>query len=419
MKPSPNKKTLHVGGPNVGDRQVFDRLVDEIFERRWFTNGGVVEQEFESKLCAYLNVKHCIPVCNATIGLQLACHAMELDGQVILPAFTFVATPHAVQWERLQPVFADVDPLTHTLCPDSVESLITPKTSAIIGVHVWGNPCQTERLEQIAARNNIPIFYDAAHAFGCSHMGKMIGNFGRCEVFSFHATKFFNTFEGGAIATNDDDLAKKIRLMKNFGFAGMDHVIHLGTNAKMTEICAAMGISLFARLDELLEINQARYLQYRKRLDGIPGLTVFSYDQQEKTNWQYIVLQIDESEFGESRDQVFERLLQNDIRARRYFHPGCHNMEPYKSARSSPDKKQTPNHPDPNLRNTDRLCQTILCLPTGGSLSESDVDRVCETIKIGQQSKSPRTQPHFRFSQTSGRKITDEIKIEDAGTGPK
>lgn len=366
-----DEKTLHVGGPNVGDMQLFDKLVNEIFDRRWFTNGGLVEQEFEKKLADYIGVKHCIPVCNATVGLQLICHALELKGEVIMPAFTFVATPHAANWEGLRPVFADVDPITHTICPKNVEALITNKTSAIMGVHVWGQACDTERLESIATKHKLKVVYDAAHAFGCANGDQMIGNFGRCEVFSFHATKFFNTFEGGAISTNDDELAKKIRLMKNFGFAGLDNVVHLGTNAKMTEICAAMGISVLARIDEILNRNQVNYQAYKSKLSDIPGLRMYTYEHLKKTNWQYIVFENDEKVTGVTRDQIVEILHKKNVRARKYFHPGCHNMEPYKSMNTT----------QVTLKNTDRLCRQVMCLPTGTTVSVDDVERICGIIK--------------------------------------
>lgn len=371
-KQTNDEQILHVGRPNVGDRELFDKLVDEIFERRWFTNDGVVTKEFESRLCQYLSVKHCITVCNATAGLQLICHALELTGEVIVPAFTFVATPHAAHWEGLKPIFADVDLKSHTISTSSVESLITDKTSAIIGVHLWGQPCETDTLREIAEKARIQVVYDAAHAFGCGHKGQMIGNFGRCEVFSFHATKFFNTFEGGAIATNDDELAAKIRLMKNFGFAELDNVVHLGTNAKMSEISAAMGISMFARIDEILQKNKDNYAHYQSMFADTNGLRMLSYDHLEKTNWQYIVIEIDEKELGESRDQVFHRLRQNNIYARRYFYPGCHNMEPYKSRGD---------HSSQNLPNTEVLCSRVLCLPTGSAIGLRDIAMIASLIK--------------------------------------
>ncbi|NNE00892.1 MAG: dTDP-4-dehydro-6-deoxyglucose aminotransferase [Pirellulaceae bacterium] len=376
--PAEPDRILHVGAPNIGDRETFDRLVDEIFERRWFTNSGAVVKEFESKLCDYLGVKHCITVCNATIGLQLVCRALHLTGEVILPAWTFVATAHAVQWEGLQPVFADVDLRTHTINPKQAETLITDKTSAILGVHLWGNPCDTARLQQIADDHDLRIFYDAAHAFGCGHRNRMVGNFGDCEVFSFHATKFFNTFEGGAIATNDDDLAQKLSLMKNFGFESMDRVVHLGTNAKMNEVSAAMGLSMFARLEQTLSDNRRNYDRYRKQLGNLSGLRVFAYDPTAETNWQYVVLEIDQSAFGASRDTVMQYLHDNGVRARRYFYPGCHNMEPYRSGQTGPLH---------DLQNTESLSGKVLCLPTGSAITVADVDRVCRLIKQSVGSK--------------------------------
>lgn len=365
-------EVLHVGAPNVGDRAYFNRMVDQIFERRWFTNDGCVVKELESKLRSFLGVKHCIAVCNATVGLQLAFHALNLSGEVILPSFTFVATPHAAHWERLTPVFADVNPVDHTICPRSVESLITDKTSAIVGVHLWGNPCDTEAIEALAQDRGLAVVYDAAHAFACAGRGQMIGNFGDCEVFSFHATKFFNTFEGGAIATNNDELAERLSLMKNFGFAGMDKVVHLGTNAKMPEICAAMGLSVFSCLDQLRDKNQYNHNLYRAHLEGVSGLRLLTYDHLQQTNWQYVVIEIDEKQFGESRDDVIHRLHAANIRARRYFYPGCHRMEPYGSMARNRDLV---------LPHTEMLCRRVICLPTGTAIDELDIDRVCKVIR--------------------------------------
>jgi dTDP-4-amino-4,6-dideoxygalactose transaminase len=371
-EPGDVPKLLHVGAPNIPDRAAFDRLVDGIFERRWFTNNGPLVQELERQICEYLGVRHCIAVCNATVGLQLACHALDLSGEIILPAFTFVATAHAVQWERLKPVFADIDPATHNLSPASVESCITDQTSAIMGVHVWGRPCDTDALDAIADRHDLVVMYDAAHAFACEHQGRMLGNFGRCEVFSFHATKFFNTFEGGAITTNDDELAHKLRLMKNFGFEKMDTVVHLGTNGKMTEVCAAMGLTGMAGLDSLLASNRRNYEIYQQELEPIPGVTLALYDPDLQMNRQYVVVEIDEARFGASRDQLFNHLHRHRIRARRYFYPGCHQMEPYRTR-----------YPESvgRLSFTESLCQRVLCLPTGQAIDESDTNRVCSVIR--------------------------------------
>ncbi len=238
-----------------------------------------------------------------------------------------------------------------------------------MGVHVWGNSCDVDSISNIARRHNLKVIYDAAHAFGCATEKGMIGNFGDCEVFSFHATKFFNTFEGGAIGTNNDELADRIRKIINFGFSGADRVEHIGTNAKMPEISAAMGISVFAKLDEIVDQNRRNHQQYFCRLGRIPGLRLMPYDRQLKSNWQYVVVEIDPEEFGFSRDEVMAHLHAARIGARRYFYPGCHRAAPYRDSARRGD-----------LRNTDQLCQTVLCVPTGSSISTDDINRVCDSI---------------------------------------
>ena len=361
-----------VGRPNVGNTQLFRQLVEKIIERRWFTNYGEVVQELERKLEAYLGVKHCIAVCNATLGLQVVCHALELKGEAVSPAFTFVATPHSLKWEGVQPVFADVDTVTHLLDPDSVRRSITSKTTAILGVHLWGRACHPTTLSAIAEEYGLELYFDAAHAFGCTHHGVKIGSFGRCEVFSFHATKFFNTFEGGAIATNDEALAERIRLMINFGFKGQDKVISLGANGKMSEIHAAMGLACLDQIDRLMQRNQIVYQRYKEHLSNIPGVRFMDYDDVELSNAQYIVIEVNEAETGVSRDQVLMRLHEENIIARRYFYPGCHLMEPYVS-----ELRENP----PNLPGTVEISSKILILPGGSSLEEEDVDFICDLFK--------------------------------------
>ncbi len=364
---------LHVGRPNIGDRDRLLSRVSDMLDRRWLTNNGPYVKDFEQHIAEFIGVKHCIAVCNATIGLEIAIRALELKGEVILPSFTFIATAHALQWQEVTPVFADIDPKTHNLNPESVEKLITPRTTGIIGVHVWGRPCEIEALGDIAQRHDLKLMFDAAHAIGNSHHGKMIGNFGEVEVFSFHATKFLNSFEGGAIVTNNDDLAQKIRNMINFGFAGYDQVAYLGINGKMTEICAAMGLTSLESIDSIITTNRRNYLQYKTELADVAGITVAEYEDTEKCNYQYVILEIDEQITGVSRNVLVEILHAENILARRYFYPGCHQMEPYRSYFP---------HAGLLLPETEKLVERVMSLPTGTSITSDDVKKICQIIRF-------------------------------------
>ena len=284
---------LHVGRPNIGDTgRLMERLHD-ILERRWVTNAGRYVREFEAAIADTVGVRHCIAMCNATVALEILIRAAGLLGEVIIPSFTFIATAHALQWQEITPVFADIDPHTHNLDPARVEEMITPRTTGIIGVHLWGRVCDVEGLQSIAQRHNLQLLFDAAHAFGCSHRGKMAGSFGQAEVFSFHGTKFVNSGEGGAVVTNNDDIAAKIRLMKNFGFAGPDRVVYLGTNGKMSEFCAALGLTNLESMPDIIAANRKHYEHYRSELCGLPGISLVDYGSSEKANYQYIILEVD------------------------------------------------------------------------------------------------------------------------------
>lgn len=343
-----------------------------MLERRWLTNAGPFVGEIEKRICELVGVRHCIAMCNATIALEIAIRALDLRGEVILPAYTFVATAHALQWQEITPVFADIDPETHTLDPQRIERHITPRTTGIIGVHVWGRACAPEALGEIAARRGLRLMFDAAHAFGCSHNGRMIGGFGACEVFSFHATKFINSFEGGAVVTNDDALAEKLRLMRNFGFAGYDQVIYLGTNGKMTEICAAMGLTSLEAMEEVIAVNRRNYYSYRKGLEGLPGISVTSYAATERNNYQYIVVEVDPALSLLNRDELVAVLASENVLARKYFWPGCHRMEPYRSLQP---------HANLLLPETERIAPRVMVLPTGQSVSNEAVDVVCRLLR--------------------------------------
>ncbi len=361
---------FHVGRPNIGDRERFLQLAGEMFDRAWLTNYGPLVQAFEQRLAEYLDMRHCIVTANGTVALELAIRALGLEGEVILPSLTFIATAHALQWQGIRPIFCDIDPDTYNLDPAAVERHITPRTSGILGVHLYGRACDTDGLAAVARRHGLALMFDAAHAFGCSHQGRMIGHFGACEVFSFHATKVFNTFEGGAVATNDDALASKIRLMQNFGFAGEDEVIYVGVNGKMPEICAAMGLTNLDSLGRFIAVNRANLEAYRAGLAAIPGVSVIRYPAAERNNYQYVILEIDAAAFGCSRDALKEALREQGVLARRYFYPGCHRMQPYPSL-----------YPEVALPLTEAFCERVLALPTGTQVAQAQITAICALIR--------------------------------------
>lgn len=366
------EQPLHVGRPNIGNREVFLKYAEEIFDRRWLTNDGPVVQEFEQRIAEHHNVKHCIAMCNGTVALEIAIRALGLEGEVIIPSYTFVATAHALHWQAIKPVFADIDPVTHTLDPEAVRSMITPRTTGIIGVHLWGRPASVDALQSVADEHDLKLMFDAAHAFGCSHKGTMIGNFGACEVLSFHATKIFNTFEGGAVLTNNDELAETMRLMRNFGFSGMDNVIHPGTNGKMIEVAAAMGLVNLDSIDNVVEVNHINYQAYYDGLSSLPGISLLSFDETERNNYQYVVMEVSE-ECPVDRDQIIQVLHAENILARKYFWPGCHNMKPYSELYP---------HAGLLLPNTQQVSERVIVLPTGTTMDHNMIRTVVLILQV-------------------------------------
>jgi len=371
-KPAFEEK-LHVGRPNIGDRKRLFERINDLLDRRWLTNNGPYVRDFERKIAEFLDVKHCIAMCNGTVALEIAVRALGLTGEVIIPSFTFVATAHALQWQEITPVFCDIDAQNYTIDPKQVERLITPRTTGIIGVHLWGKSCDVQTLSEIAHTHNLTLLFDAAHSFGCSYKGRLIGGFGRAEVFSFHATKFFNTFEGGAVTTNDTELADKIRLMKNFGFAGYDRVIYIGTNGKMSEISAAMGLTSLESIDEFISINYRNYKLYQEYLSDLPGVKLLTYNENEKSNFQYIILEIDKAVTQISRDDIVKVLKEENVLARRYFYPGCHQMEPYASYFP---------HAGILLPVTEKSVKSVISLPSGTAIGGKEIKRICEIIRF-------------------------------------
>ena len=371
--PSAFSDEWHVGRPNVGQREAFLERVNDILDRRWLTNDGPYLKQLEQRISQLIKVRHCIAVCNATLGLEIAIKAAGLAGEVIIPSFTFIATAHALEWQQITPVFCDINRATHNIDPSRVEQLITERTTGIIGVHLWGRPCDVQALQDIASRHKLKLLFDAAHAFGCSFNGQMIGNFGNAEVFSFHATKFLNTFEGGAVVANDDELAAKIQLMRNFGFAGYDIVSSLGTNGKMSEVSAAMGLTSLESLENFVAANYRNYREYRQQLAEVPGVSLLTYNQDGKCNYHYIVLEIDEAALGITRDQLDGIFWAENVLTRRYFYPGCHRMEPYRTLYAQASR---------SLPETEKLAARVLCLPTGTAVGSDEITAICDIIKF-------------------------------------
>ncbi|MCD6076101.1 MAG: hypothetical protein K0R89_39 [Ramlibacter sp.] len=358
---------VHVGRPNIGNQAAFLRLTQDLLERRWLTNNGPLVQQLERSIAELHGVAHCVAMCNGTVALEIAIRALGMSGEVIVPSYTFVATAHALSWQGITPVFADIDPLTYNLDPQAVRRMITPRTTGIIGVHLWGRPAPVHALETLAGEHGLQLMFDSAHAFGCSAGGRRIGGFGRCEVLSFHATKVFNTFEGGAVLTDDAELAETMRLMRNFGFAGFDNVIHPGTNGKMPEINAAMGLSNLGALPEVVEANRERHAAYARAFSGAEGVRLLPYDAADTPNYQYVVVEVDPG----IRDAMVAALHAENILARKYFWPGCHRMKPYRELYP---------HAGLLLPATESVAGRVIVLPTGPSLALADIDAIAAVV---------------------------------------
>lgn len=366
------KSPLHVGCPNIGDRQHLMSRINRILDQRILTNGGPMVTTFEEKIAEFTGVKHCISTCNGTMALELAIRAVGMSGEVIIPSMTFVATAHALQWQHITPVFCDVDQITHQMDPQKIEALISPRTTGILAVNLWGRVCAIGEIRSIAQKHNLKLIFDSAHALGASFQGTMVGGFGDAEILSFHATKFINSLEGGAVLTNDDDLANTLQLMRNFGFVGRDRVESVGINAKLNEMQAAMGITSLESMDDFIEVNRQNYYAYQRGLRGVPGIRVLPYDERENNNYQYIVIEVDAQRSGLKRDDLIEILRMENIDARRYFYPGCHRMEPYASMRHGR------NH---SLVSTESVLSRVVTLPTGTQVGHTAVRKIVALIR--------------------------------------
>lgn len=360
-------KQYFVGRPNLGDKELFLRYVDQIFERNWLTNDGPLVQQFEQQIKLKTGAAHCAVTTNGTLALELAIRALDLKGEVLVPSFTFAATAHAAAWQGIKPVFVDCRPFSTEIDLEHAKSLLNENTTALLAVQVWGECGQMQEIQQFCHLHDLKLIYDAAHAFGCSTNQELISDQGDATVFSFHATKFLNSFEGGAVCTKDKNLDRRIRSMRNFGFAGEDNVEDIGTNAKMTEICAAMGLVNLNETDRIIEHNKKNYQHYQARLKVIEGVDLYQYQQTEQHNYQYAIALIDQANTGYSRDKLQEWLKQNNVFARRYFYPGVHRMKAYQ--------------PQNALTNVEKFSQTVLALPTGLFMERDDIDCVCDLIE--------------------------------------
>jgi dTDP-4-amino-4,6-dideoxygalactose transaminase len=347
----------HVGRPNIGDPERVLSLVSGVLRSRWLTNDGPLVGEFEARLAELTGYEHCVAVTSATIGLQLAAAALGISGEVIMPSFTFVGTAHAMRWIGLTPIFCEIDPDTHTLDPVAAERAFTQATGAIVGVHLWGRSGHAEELVRIADAHGVPLLFDAAHALGCTT------GLGDMEVLSFHATKVANAAEGGAVLTRDGALAERLRRMRNFGFVDYDTVGMLGTNAKMSELSAAMGIVSLESFPEFVEANRRNHRRYAEELAALTGVKLVAYDPHH--NFHYVVLEVPPG----VRDDLVAVLQAENILARRYFHPGCHRHEPYRPTAGP-------------LPVTEALCARVVTLPSGTTMTEDDVTRVCSVIQL-------------------------------------
>lgn len=347
--------------------------LEEIWRSRWLTNAGAMHEALEQRLAEYLGVEHLSLFCNGTIALLVALHALDIhEGEVITTPFTFPASTHVLFWNGVTPVFGDIDPRTCNLDPKGIEALITPRTKAIMPVHVYGTPCDTGAIAEIAARHGLPVIYDAAHAFGVTHEGRPAAAYGDLSVLSFHATKVFTTVEGGAVVSRSAEQKRYVDLLKNFGFSGEDTVVSPGINGKMNELQAAFGLLCLERIDEDLERRRAVARRYRDNLAGGPGLTLLPEPEREGGNGAYVPLRVDEQGYGRTRDALHGLLREANVISRKYFYPLCSRFDFY---------REIPSASPANLPEAERASREILCLPVYGDLPLTHVDQICNLIR--------------------------------------
>lgn len=364
------EKDRVVGQVYLPPRKTFDTWFDAIFERQYYANHGPLVTRLDEVIAERLDVGHAVSVTNGTVALMVALTALELTGDVVVPAYTFPATIQALFWTGLRPVFADVDPETHMLTPETVAKALTPETSGVVGVHVWGRACAPLELHDYCRQKGVRLLFDACHAFGCSHGRRMMGNFGDAEVFSFHATKIVNGAEGGCITTNDSDLAAKLKTIRNFHRSPMDQDVAVRINGKMTEAQAAMALMSLSDFEIYVDKNRAIYDVYRRSFSGRSDVRAVEFDESELNNYQYAVFELDDAS-PLSRDELLSVLRSEGVLARRYFAPGVHKLFPYNKE-----------HDPTVLPVTDKLCDSVFQLPVGAQVTPAEGEMISELVNF-------------------------------------
>lgn len=366
------EEKIYVTRPALPPLEEFTELLKEIWNSRQLTNNAHFHQEFEKKLAEYLGVKYLSLFSNGTLALITALQTLRITGEVITTPFSFVATTHALHWNGIKPVFCDIEPCTFNLDPEKIEAAITPKTTAIMPVHVYGNPCDVEKFQKIGDTYGLKIIYDAAHAFGVRKNDQSILNFGDLSVLSFHATKVFNTFEGGAIICHDEKTKKRIDFLKNFGFADEVTVVAPGINAKMNEFQAALGLLQLKYVNKEIEMRKEVANKYREGLAGITGINFLSDIKKVKHNYQYFPILIDRQAYSKSRDEVYEFFKEKNIYTRKYFYPLISQFPTYRGLPSASAN---------NLYTAEKIANEVLCLPMFGDLETRIINIICNNIR--------------------------------------
>lgn len=363
---------INIVSPTLPKLEDISPQINEILSTGNLTNDSRYVREFERELTSFLGVKHVVAVANATLGLMLVLQALDLEGEVIVPSFTFSATVHALMWNDLRPVFVDIDPQTYNLDPHRVAESITSRTSAILAVHVYGNPCDVKVLEKLARDHGLKLIFDSAHAFGSSCAGERVGRFGDAEVFSFHATKILPTGEGGAVATNDAELQKRLSWGRNFGNPGDDECRFAGLNGKMPEFSAILGLEGVKRVEEYIDHRNEMAKSYIRRLKKIPGISFQRLTPGCRSTYQFFSILLEPKEFGVNRDQLNTALGREDIVTRKYFHPPLHRHRAYREFK---------NRYNGRLPVTNAVSDNILCLPICSHMHDDDVERIALAIE--------------------------------------